>query len=388
MAEDLSRYVETLSNEQYALHATKRPFKPWHKPRKQLVRRRHIDDLLTPLLADSVGPVRYLGLPGADLLDIRWMLNGLCEQYDRDLLFVGFDTDRTDGTCRSSIEAAKLKMEPRIDSRSQIVETAFESLAEDHSFAFEQARKLGAFDLVNVDLCNGMAGETPTASGPTIYNAIASLLGLQAKRTHPWILLITTRVDRRNVDSEAGRRLAAVLAHNMTNCPIFPHEFNRHFGFNQVTVRSLRARNADIVAKVRSVAIAKWIISLAADKEMEANLVSAISYTVYPQNGHPDLLSLAFRIEATEPSPALDRFNIAQTSRRSKPSQTKLNHECDSALTALRVVCDAIDADQILQSDPELLAQTTHENATLLESAGYPRSEYTSWERCNARNAQ
>ncbi|MCY3650312.1 MAG: hypothetical protein OXG40_11275 [Acidimicrobiaceae bacterium] len=343
---------------------------------------------MTPLLADGVGPVRYLGLPGADLLDIRWMLSGLCEQYGRDLLFVGFDTDRTDGTCRSSIEAAKLKMELRVDSRSQIVETAFESLAEDDSFASEQARRLGAFDLVNVDLCNGMAGEAPTASGPTMYNAIASLLGLQAKRIHPWILLITTRIDRRNVDAEAGRKLANVLAHNMTHCPIFSDEFHQHFGFNQVTVRSLKMKRADIVAKVRSVAIAKWIISLAADKEMEADLVSAISYTVYPKNGHPDLLSLAFKIEAPEPSPALDRFSIAQTPKGSRSSQTKPSHECDSALTALRIVHSAIDADQLLRSDPELMAQTTHESADLLESAGYPRSEYASWARRNPWNAQ
>ena len=383
MSEDLSRYVQALSTEQYVLQGARRSFRPWHKPRKQLVRRRHIDELLIPLLADGDGPVRYLGLPGADLLDIRWILNGLCERYDRKLLFMGFDIDKIDGTCRSSIEAAKLKMELQIDSRSQIVETAFESLAEDDSFASEQARKLGAFDLVNVDLCNGIAGETPTASGPTIYNAIASLLGLQAKRTHPWILLITTRVDRRNVDSEAGRRFAQVLAHNMTSCPLFPQEFSRYFGFNQVTLRSLKTRSADIVAKVRSVAIAKWIISLAADKEMEADLVSAISYTVYPQNGHPDLLSLAFRIEAAKPRPAVDRFNIAQTSIRAQP-----NFECESALTALQIVHNALDADRLLRSDPDLLAQTTHESANLLESAGYGRSEYTSWVGRNTGDAQ
>ena len=374
MANELGTVVSDLANQQYVLRAAPRSFKPWHKPRKQYVRRRHIDDILGPLLADGEGPVRYLGLPGADLLDIRWMRNGVCQHHCRDLLFVGFDTDRVDEACRSSIEASKLKMEAGIDGRSGIIETAFQSLADEDSHAFEIARKLGTFDIVNIDLCNGLAGETPTASGLTVYNAIATLLGLQVKRQQPWMLMITTRVDRRNVDLEASRKLSDILSDNLKHCQGFSVEFEKNFGASNLTKRTLSMMNANVLAQLRTIAISKWIIGLAAGKQMRAELASAISYTVYSRNGHPDLLSLAFRIDPVDTSPPFDRFRISDL-----PAKMEMDDECARGLFAMELVRDAQDADEVLRQDTSLLMRAIQESVDLLVAAGYDADEYRLW---------
>ena len=61
--------------------ATK-PFLPWHRPRKHFVRREQWQQQIE-ILADAGQlehqTIRYLGLPGTDLLDIRHFHRTLCE---------------------------------------------------------------------------------------------------------------------------------------------------------------------------------------------------------------------------------------------------------------------------------------------------------------------
>ena len=60
-----------------------REFKPWHKPRKQYIRLRQwcaiVRWLIRKVGMQQGDSLRYLGLPGEDLLDIR-SLRGVCER--------------------------------------------------------------------------------------------------------------------------------------------------------------------------------------------------------------------------------------------------------------------------------------------------------------------
>lgn len=381
MADDLTQFVQSVSSEQYVLETSVRRFKPWHKPRKQLVRRLHINGALGPLLEEGDGPIRYLGLPGPDLLDLHWMQRGVCQQYGRGLLFVGFDIDHqhdddlqeAEDSDRFTIEADKLAISG-IDDRSLIVKTAFQSLTDLNSIGFVRAQELAAFDLVNIDLCGGLAQEEPSVTGLTVYNALANLLGLQVTRHLPWILMVTTRVDHGYVGRKVKGRFARVIEHNLTECEGFSKEFESHFGFPNVSRRSRQAMSPGVLAQVWTLAISKWIIVLAADKNMPASLVNAISYTVHRNNGHPDLLSLAFRIEPAHHAPAFDPFEIARFD-----SHQDLSDECVKALDAMKIVHTATDADELLESSPELLTQATNETAELLAAAGYSEDAYRSW---------
>ena len=378
MQDDPASFVESLADQEYEIPVPDRQFKPWHLPRKQLVRRLHIDGYLGPLLKDGDGPVRYLGLPGEDLLDIHWMRKGVCRQYERDLLFVGFDTGNGKSDTRFSIEEAKIKQLSRVDERSRVLKTAFESLGDADSVAFQQVRDLGEFDLVNLDLCNGLAGEAPASSPTTLYNALAQLLGLQVRRRQPWILMVTTRVDSQCVDDDAANKLAEILESNAKMCCDFNMACKCLFNYSPAVApdiaEDIKALAPIPRSQMRSIALSKWLISLAANKNMPASLVNAIVYTVYRPNCHPDLLSLAFRIECAEPTPAIDSFGMAQMV--SGPSSTI---DCKESLNALEIVSNASDADQELAADSTLRERMIGETTDLLKVAGYRERDYKAW---------
>ena len=74
-------------------------FKPWHKPRKQFVRREQLSALLLRLYEkrEPGDPLCYLGLPGTDLIDLRYLHEQLCSESERPLRFLGFNTEAQPG---------------------------------------------------------------------------------------------------------------------------------------------------------------------------------------------------------------------------------------------------------------------------------------------------
>src|SRR5436309_470968 len=72
-----------------------RPFQPWHRPRKQLVREEVWGSEISWLIAQNrTGDegLKYLGLPGADLLDLRYIYQEFCKTGEHGLKFLGFDS--------------------------------------------------------------------------------------------------------------------------------------------------------------------------------------------------------------------------------------------------------------------------------------------------------
>ena len=82
--------------------AAPKTFKPWHKPRKQYVRRKQLLALLRRLYQQRQPdePLRYLGLPGTDLIDLRYLHEKLCRAQGRTLRFLGFSTEAQPGSPR------------------------------------------------------------------------------------------------------------------------------------------------------------------------------------------------------------------------------------------------------------------------------------------------
>lgn len=375
MADELADFTSRVSSERYALKPLRRDFAPWHKPRKQVVRHRQIDFLLDPIASTGDGPIRYLGLPGTDLLDIRWISSGLCVRHDRDLLFCGFDTSAPLEESRFTIEEAKTRGLPRIDPRSIVLKSRFESLADVDSFGFRRASEVGAFDLINLDLCNGLAQEAPAASAQTLYNALARLIGLQATRDRPWVLMITTRVDDNCFDGEVAEKLAEIFVQNCSQCEEFAEASANRLGGSPKSTADLDVGDTALLAQLRSTALCKWLMRLCISRGMEASLESALSYTVNPRNGHPDLLALAFTVEPAPYTAASDSYGLAQL-----PDDDPVTHDnCAEALRALDRIFAADDVDAILRRDGATLSLAIDQSIGLLTSAGYSESEYRAW---------
>src|ERR1700722_13633194 len=136
-----------------------RPFEPWHRPRKQFVREEvwgaEIDWLITQKHTTDEN-VRYLGLPGADLLDLRYIYQEFCKTGEHRLRFLGFDSaglpDSLHGDALN-VSLQEVRSLPHVDKGSEVLGDNFGLLADRRSIAWAAAERMGPFDIVNIDLC-------------------------------------------------------------------------------------------------------------------------------------------------------------------------------------------------------------------------------------------
>lgn len=85
--------VNRIARRPVAEESPRRPFEPWHRPRKQWIRRYQWHDSLLEMMRETHFPadariMRYLSLPGEDLLDVR-VLREACVEAGVDMRFTG-----------------------------------------------------------------------------------------------------------------------------------------------------------------------------------------------------------------------------------------------------------------------------------------------------------
>lgn len=114
---DLVEEALDLQKEPEALAVPEKGFKPWHKPRKHFVRLRQWSDEVKALITDlsrmRAGALperlRYLTLPGDELLDIR-VLHDACAEKKVRLRYLGFNTPEG-GVRRLESELSQAKVQ-------------------------------------------------------------------------------------------------------------------------------------------------------------------------------------------------------------------------------------------------------------------------------------
>ena len=145
-------------------------FKPWHKPRKQFVRREQWSALLHRLYEkrEPRDPLRYLGLPGTDLLDLRYLHQQLCRANKRPLHFLGFNTEAQPGNSadvQMRVSLDEVLRLPNVDSQSDVINDDFRRIGNRDSIAWHRTLRLGPFDVVNIDLCDGLGSDPASKCG-------------------------------------------------------------------------------------------------------------------------------------------------------------------------------------------------------------------------------
>jgi hypothetical protein len=356
----------------------RRDFLPWHAPRKQYVRDKQWAREIGQLL-DEIQPaehaLKYLGLPGTDLLDLRHIHGTLCVPRGLDLRFLGFNTaalPTSPAQVELNISLDEVKRLSGVDPRSDVISDDFTRLAFDSSIAWNRAFALGPYDVINLDLCGSIAGTSPHLD-QTYYKAINRLLSLQARSKTPWLLLVTTRIGPDHVHKEVLSALLEKYAENLANCQPFAAASTSLF---QVADRAA-AETAMVQADKRGVclllsAIAKWLLSIALRQQppTTVELRSVLGYRVTPSVGHEDLASLALKFSPTFLYGG-DPIGLAPGAQQPD--------ECDLATRALPRVAYMRDVDKTLAEDQTLLAQLIDASATLLASARYDETAYRAW---------
>ena len=354
-------------------------FLPWHRPRKQFVRHHQWCHEIQKLVQDKKpkdGVLKYLGLPGLDLLDIRHFHTAICEQDAVKLRFLGFNTSarpQSEAQTELNVSLDEVKRLANVDPLSDVIGDDFKMLAKQNSLAFQKACELGPYHVINLDLCDGFGAEEPGALAPSYYDAVSSLLGLQARSADPWLLFLTTRTDKPNINNTVLQALIRKYCSNLAECAPFKAASLEHFDIDTKEAVEQAATEPEGLLQIFLTGLCKWLVGLALEQRppFSVDLVSAFGYRVNKDAEHADLVSLALKFTPTF-IPATDPLGLAA-------QEPKGPDEGTLATRALRRVARRIDADQKLAGDATLLQRMTHDTAHLLSLARYDADKYLAW---------
>ena len=359
----------------------KKEFLPWHRPRKQFVREMQWCDEIIKLV-DEVLPenniLKYLGLPGDDLLDLRYFHEKICEPKNLRLRFLGFNNSATaisDNKTEFNISRDEVSKLDLVDPASDIIGDDICQLADMDSVAWNRATRLGPFDVINIDLCDGFGKVEPDPFVQTHYTALSNLLALQARRPHPWLLFLTTRCGSQHIHETVFSKLQELYQENLKSCGGFKEISEEKFSIASKEGIEAASKSEKGISDIFMVSLCKWIAKFLVGQAPPAKLEvkSVIGYKVYPKADHQDLVSIAIKIVPTL-LPEGDPIGLAT------PSEllTKPN-ECEMALQVLKSVSGQINADDVLKVDNELRKKMIATTSDLLDAARYDVTSYAAW---------
>jgi hypothetical protein len=357
----------------------KKEFKPWHRPRKQLVRNDQWLFYITELVGErnpSDAPLTYFGLPGADLLDIRFFGKTVCEEQKIKLRFLGFDHGAAPDSETASefiISRDEVSKLASIDPQSDIIAHDIRELSDEDSIAWQKTLEYGPYDVVNLDLCDGIAKEEGGNINETYYNAVSRLLAVQARRKSPWLLFLTTRVGKGHIHEDALQKLCNVYLRNLANCTPFRDKSNAKFKIKNETDFKVAKSNTLGLQRIILTGLCKWLLGLTLGQNPPTvmEVKSMLGYRVKQNAAAEDMVSIAIRFMPTHIPP-------------SDPTQLALAtavapDECALAEKVAARVSSLLDVDDLLSSDTDLMREMTEAMCSLLESARYDVDAYRKW---------
>ncbi len=355
-------------------------FQPWHLPRKQWVRNIQWKTL-TKRLVRSLNledrPLRYLGLPGTELLDLE-VLASWCAENNLRFRYLGFNSGAQSRGAQTTQQLAEdlLRSISGVDTTSIVCTDDIITLASKRSLAYNRLYGYESFDVVNLDLCDVFT----TQQGRAVHEAVKNIVEYQVNaRTQPWLLFITTAIDRDAVSDADVEQYARKFDENCAKWDEFKSITNTMAGrvatadgspFNDVTGMRF--------GKLLAVAIGKWLASVLKEPlPWKVELKSCVGYrrgmTGLPAGQlavrEPELFSMVFGM--SRPAQQLeDPLGIVEMGVRHADADWA-TAERGMALQIAMKADNTLDLDKYLQDRPEVYRELTDDAATLMSFRNY-----------------
>ena len=353
----------------------KKDFSAWHKPRKQFVRHHQwcteVESLLKDMQPDG-NTLKYLGLPGDDLLDLRYFHTQVCEPKKLQLRFLGFNSGaspKSKANIELNISLDEVRKLSTVHPLSEVIPDDFCLIANDSSKAWSKTKAMGPYDIINLDLCDGFGTHKPGRLDNTHYNAVNRLMTLQAKNTRPWLLFLATRTGKQDIHDELLQALIDLYAKNLDTCATFKAVSEEAFAIRDEATLNAAANTPDGHLVIFLAGLCKWIFGLAVrHPSSTVKVKSVLGYRVDKRAAHDDLVSLALRFDPTFID-AADPLGLAKM-----PAPTP--SECDLSTKALKRLQKRRCVDDILSADAILLSEMVAATKTLLALARYDPDDY------------
>lgn len=366
----------------------KRSFMPWHKPRKQWLRKHQwlheIEKLRKHVRFSETRPLRYMSLPGTDFLDVRY-LHKWCSDNAIPLKFLGYNeptsTDPNQGEMHLSL--AELTQRNYIDRNSVVVPDRLEKISSTTSLAHRRMRENGPFDVINLDLCNSVAACVPLEKQDDCYNAIREMIFYQkTSRTEPWLLFITSRTNRSRVNDIAGKKLFSCIETNVDTSHAFYRKITDelHIDFDRARALYHAGKTAGInnssFHRLFALGLSKWLLNLlfSGAPKWKLELLPSYDYIVDNARTEPDMISIGFLCSMIIQAPA----DEAGLTRANPCADAAEPTEPDIAIELLNSFQQLSNVDVLLNSET-VKNLMIDEAAELMTDARYDGVAYKAW---------
>jgi len=349
-------------------------FKPWHKPRKHFLRIEQWcseTKKLIKKLKPSIGSeIRYLGLPGEDLLDLR-VIKGVCPKGVL-LRYLGFDESFS---TRLNLAQHEVNSDSSIHLSSMITNDRIENITNPNHMAHKYIQDNAPFDVINLDFCESITHLARNGVIPYL-EAIRTLCDIQIKkRGQPWLLFITTRVIRDQLDTQTKQRLFERIIENLSGNQNFTDILSERLGLAitdlQNDLSGTNPLNNERWFDTYVLAISKWLLNYMMGNNYRVSVQMLPSYAYGVDGSSPDMISLAFYLEPSIP-PRQDRSGLT----RVREPEIVLPTESDLAVDLIKRVADIENVDEKFSADSRLKNKFIQKSSELLAQLRYDMDAY------------
>lgn len=352
----------------------KRKLEPWHKPRKQLVRRgwrdnvrRLMSELRLPAGADRV--LRYFTLPAPEMLDVR-TLEQIAREKGFKIQYVGFTDARSGSEADSQLQLGQTTLRAQADwvhSKSSILYYRLEDLTVGaQPVARTKLKDYGPFHVVNLDLCDYLLSPSPKAK---LLDALRHILEIQTTRQNDdWLLFIATRFDADSTCEDKFKNIRDIIVSNCGESDKFKREMEELLGAMPNTNEALLSAPASLsqnnLRDAISVGLTKWIASQLLKATPPFKLEMMQSYVYAVDGAKHDMLSLVYRCRYG--GTAVPAVGVPTVDAAEDQSQ-----EVALGLIALKKTRALVDLDKKLRDDNKIRLELGDETKALLKQANY-----------------
>lgn len=362
---------------------TTKSFKPWHKPRKQWMRRnqwvKEIDTLIPHLRLDG-RPLRYLSLPGEDMLDIR-VLADYCSGRNLRLKCLGYDEGARDRATELEVDISRSEISSNIEPNSVVVADNLGVLKDVNSVGFKYVYDHGPFDVINLDLC----GAISCVNYPDNHQVMLNLCEYQINHSREkWLLFLTTRAEYEQVNVDHLPHYLKCLKKNAEAHDTFRLRLLdiSRWDVSRYTADATAAhildgcRNKEFV-KLFAAGFSKWLLQLldSTNNSWSVEMLNSCWYRVEDNQtatSFPNMLSLVFLFSPVN-MPIQDASGLAN------PNPQTIIDEKALAMRILEQTENLFDVDREMDSDSSVWQQFVDESAVLLRAARYATDQYAQW---------
>lgn len=356
-------------------------FFAWHHPRKQYVREKQWTNAVRGVMQrrDLADRIKYVGLPGIDLLDVRQLLRTVCEPIGRHLQYVGFDISAgSEGPAATELNISQSELDARafIHKPSGVRPDDIRYVGRRNTGAWRAVKNLGHVDVVNLDLTTTVFDAS--SHEPESYMCtVKEILALQAGNPNPWVMLLTTKVDD-TMEATAIEPLLAKLKASVDECPDLG-EAIKQSGI-EVPTSLIDAGCPDDVRRILAlVGAMQWMLGLVQSGRLKSKMKveSCFFYTSFATGGVIDMASLVLRFD-----PVLTELEdgvYTPPGVPPVPDSESAKQLCAQYVRQFERIVDGPDIGARLQEDLSLRKEMTELSASLLEEARYSRDDYMAW---------